>query len=94
VPGEWVPRFSPAAEFAVHSTTFGTACGLWALAGRARLGVIVAVGLTAAVGTEWLQETVVPLRSGSAFDALANGLGVVLGAAIAFALRRYGAPTS
>jgi hypothetical protein len=89
VPGEWVPRFSPAAEFSAHATTFGVAFGLWGLVGQARLGVIVAVGLAAAVGTEGLQEALVPLRSGSVSDALANGLGVVLGAALAAALRRH-----
>ena len=88
VPGEWVPRFAPPVEFAVHAAAFAAACGVWGVAGRSRLGTVFALGVVAAIGTEWLQQAVVPLRTGSASDALANGLGVALGVGVTFVLRR------
>ena len=88
VPGQWIPQIVRSAESATHAAAFAVTCGLWALAGRARLGVVLVLGVTAAIGTEWLQQAVVPLRTGSASDALANTLGVAIGAGVAFALRR------
>ena len=90
VPGEWVPRFSPTTEFAVHSLAFAGVCGLWALRQRARLGGVLAIGVVAAIGTEVLQQAIVPLRSGSASDALADVLGVAIGVGAVFLARRRG----
>ncbi|PAP76381.1 hypothetical protein [Rubrivirga marina] len=88
VPGEWIPHVVRSAEFTAHALGFAVACGLWGLRRHARLGVVLALGVVAAVGTEVLQQAVVPLRSGSASDALADVLGVGAGVGVAFLVRR------
>lgn len=77
VPGEVVPRFTPVEEFIVHAAAFGVAFGLWAAVWTRSPWRLLAVGLGMAVLTELLQGWVVPLRTASLTDALANGVGVV-----------------
>lgn len=87
VPGEWIPEIGPVTEFAAHAGAFAVVVGCWALAPGARVAPVLGIGLALAGLTEWLQGTYVPLRTGSAGDAAANALGVVVGLAVARALR-------
>lgn len=83
VPGEYVPEVSPPWEFSLHAAAFLVLTLAWArVRGGPTASVVCAMGALA-LGSEVLQHTVIPLRSGSLDDALANLAGVLLGAVVA-----------
>ena len=88
VPGEYVPTVSSHSEYGMHALAFLGLTLAWTLAWpRASLPIVLAL-LAGAVATEGLQATVIPLRTGALDDALANVVGVALGAALAWGLER------
>jgi hypothetical protein len=75
----------PSPDKLIHFTLFAGFAVLWVAAGWPRYWVAatIAAGLALAVGTEVLQNVPALGRDGNVMDTLADGLGVLAGAAIA-----------
>ncbi|WP_392544962.1 VanZ family protein [Oryzobacter telluris] len=77
----------PSSDKVVHVLVFLVPVALAVLVTR-RPGLVAGVFVAHAVVSEVLQATLLPLRTGDPYDALADAAGVGLGVLLAAALRR------
>src|SRR4051794_13990880 len=70
------------ADKLAHVFLFGTFALLWLRSDKQRLLTILAVGLVYGAALELYQEWLIPGRSGSTDDLLADAVGLLIGAAV------------